>query len=297
MLLNLWYCTISTISSAHETCNTMNLPTGCRHRRSQVSQSSFESNRRHKGGRGNRLFQRCPCSAKHVIRTSHWGNWTWGGYRNKGTRIRRIHCRRSKGNSTRYGFGYAFAVHLITVFLDPLTIIRRRRGARNHGLDSSSSPSKKSSSSHVIRELSIKTNRKNKFVDCLLAEEVNLGDGCRPVRRIPGWHDVAELKKLAWNGIPAELRPVAWQLLLVSKQVFSHRKVNGPQEVICYQGYLPLPAHLRTSALARKRDEYASLVKVTFARGREGLDQQIWHSIVKCGVSKCSTPSLTKIRK
>ena len=36
---------------------------------------------------------------------------------------------------------------------------------------------------------------------------------------------------------------------------------------------------MRTSTLARKRAEYASLVDVTFAKGRDGLDQQIWHQI------------------
>ena len=45
------------------------------------------------------------------------------------------------------------------------------------------------------------------------------------------------------------------------------------------QGYLPLPTHLRTPTLTRKREEYASLVELAFARGREGLDQQIWHQI------------------
>ena len=47
----------------------------------------------------------------------------------------------------------------------------------------------------------------------------------------------------------------------------------------CDQGHLPLPPHLRTSTLVRKREEYASLVELAFARGREGLDQQIWHQI------------------
>lgn len=45
------------------------------------------------------------------------------------------------------------------------------------------------------------------------------------------------------------------------------------------QGYLPLPASLRTSTLARKRSEYLSLVELTFARNKEGLDQPIWHQI------------------
>lgn len=47
----------------------------------------------------------------------------------------------------------------------------------------------------------------------------------------------------------------------------------------CVQGYLPLPTPLRASTLARKRQEYASLVELAFARNREGLDQQIWHQI------------------
>jgi len=93
-----------------------------------------------------------------------------------------------------------------------------------------------------MREQSIKTNRRNKFVEFLLAEDIN----------------IVELRKMAWNGIPEELRPVAWQLLL---------------------GYLPLPAALRSSTLVRKREEYSSLVELSFARGREGLDQQIWHQI------------------
>ncbi|KAF5389371.1 hypothetical protein D9757_004261 [Collybiopsis confluens] len=94
----------------------------------------------------------------------------------------------------------------------------------------------------LIRERSIRTNRKHKFVDCLSSQDVN----------------IAELRKLAWAGIPNELRPMAWQLLL---------------------GYLPLASPLRSSTLSRKRSEYTSLVEVAFARDREGLDQQIWHQI------------------
>lgn len=79
-------------------------------------------------------------------------------------------------------------------------------------------------------------------MDCLSSQDVN----------------IAELRKLAWAGIPPDLRPMAWQLLL---------------------GYLPLPTPLRSTTLARKRGEYLSLVEVAFARDREGLDQQIWHQI------------------
>ncbi|EJD03108.1 RabGAP/TBC [Fomitiporia mediterranea MF3/22] len=125
---------------------------------------------------------------------------------------------------------------------DPLSNIRRRHSSRSKRPQTSGNGQQKSITSQLMRETSIKTNRRNKFIECLLAEDVN----------------IVELRKLAWNGIPSDLRPVSWQLLL---------------------GYLPLPADMRTSTLSRKRAEYASLVDVTFARGKDGLDQQIWHQI------------------
>ena len=36
---------------------------------------------------------------------------------------------------------------------------------------------------------------------------------------------------------------------------------------------------LRSPTLERKRGEYQSLVDLTFAKGKDGLDQQIWHQI------------------
>ncbi|TFK44339.1 rab-GTPase-TBC domain-containing protein [Crucibulum laeve] len=97
-------------------------------------------------------------------------------------------------------------------------------------------------SEKLLRERSIRTNRRHKFIDCLSSQDVS----------------IAELRKLAWAGIPNDMRPMAWPLLL---------------------GYLPLPTPLRSSTLARKRGEYLSMVELAFARGREGLDQQIWHQI------------------
>ncbi|KAL5485102.1 GYP1 [Sanghuangporus weigelae] len=122
---------------------------------------------------------------------------------------------------------------------DPFSSIHRNRLKRSQtpGLGQ-----QKNLSSQLQRETSIRTNRRNKFIECLLAEDVN----------------IVELRKIAWNGIPSDLRPVAWPLLL---------------------GHLSLHSDMRCSALARKRAEYASLVDVTFAKGREGLDQQIWHQI------------------
>ncbi|KAG6920259.1 hypothetical protein DXG01_005028 [Tephrocybe rancida] len=103
-------------------------------------------------------------------------------------------------------------------------------------------PALRERSEKLLRERSIRSNRRHKFVDCLSSQDVNIG----------------ELRKLAWAGIPSDLRPMAWQLLL---------------------GYLPLPTPLRSTTLARKRGEYLSLVELAFARDREGLDQQIWHQI------------------
>lgn len=64
--------------------------------------------------------------------------------------------------------------------------------------------------------------RRQKFVDCLGSENVDLGEyHCRDALKSALMHfqffrATAELRKLAWAGIPNDLRPIAWQLLLVS---------------------------------------------------------------------------------
>lgn len=67
---------------------------------------------------------------------------------------------------------------------------------------------------------------------------------------------------------------MAWQLLLVCVTVDLYDICTH----LC-QGYLPLPTSLRVSVLTRKRSEYQNMVDLAFAKGREGLDQQIWHQI------------------
>ncbi|GAA5838838.1 hypothetical protein JCM9279_003875 [Rhodotorula babjevae] len=84
--------------------------------------------------------------------------------------------------------------------------------------------------------------RRKKFLDVLESDNVDLG----------------ELRKLAWSGVPDELRTMVWQLLL---------------------GYLPAPLSRRATTLARKRSEYAQLVRQAFSRGVTGLDGPIWHQI------------------
>ncbi|KAF8447078.1 rab-GTPase-TBC domain-containing protein [Kalaharituber pfeilii] len=93
-----------------------------------------------------------------------------------------------------------------------------------------------------IERLNARISRINKFKRILQSSTV----------------DLTELRNLAWNGIPAELRPMAWQLLL---------------------GYLPANSDRRVSTLERKRKEFIDGVKQAFSRGTAGLDQTIWHQI------------------
>ncbi|KAJ1974210.1 GTPase-activating protein [Dimargaris verticillata] len=70
--------------------------------------------------------------------------------------------------------------------------------------------------------------------------------------------DLAKLRKLSWNGIPEQLRAMAWQLLM---------------------GFLPANADRRDPTLTRKRKEYADCVAQTFAQGPDGLEPALWHQI------------------
>lgn len=90
-----------------------------------------------------------------------------------------------------------------------------------------------------IEEINSKMARISRFKRVLQSSNVN----------------IAELKKLAWSGIPEELRPMSWQLLL---------------------GYLPTNAERRVQTLARKRKEYLQGVEQVFSNG---LDHAMWHQI------------------
>ncbi|KAJ5545126.1 hypothetical protein N7461_007430 [Penicillium sp. DV-2018c] len=104
---------------------------------------------------------------------------------------------------------------------------------------------------------SSRISRINKFKRILQASTVSL----------------TELRDLAWSGVPEEVRPMTWQLLL---------------------GYLPTNSERRISTLERKRKEYLDGVRQAFergsgqsssnppepARGRgRGLDEAVWHQI------------------
>ncbi|KAJ3317876.1 GTPase-activating protein [Boothiomyces sp. JEL0866] len=66
------------------------------------------------------------------------------------------------------------------------------------------------------------------------------------------------LRKLSWPGIPDEIRPTVWKLLM---------------------GYLPANSDRREATLLRKRKEYEEFVSQSFSRGAQGLDQQLSHQI------------------
>lgn len=99
--------------------------------------------------------------------------------------------------------------------VDPLFSVRQLRSSRSKS--PSSNGHHKTESTQILRATSIRTNRKNKFIECILAEDVNIGTRNSIFARTWLKHEffLVELRKLAWNGIPNDLRPVAWQLLLV----------------------------------------------------------------------------------
>ncbi|KAJ3049575.1 GTPase-activating protein [Rhizophlyctis rosea] len=70
--------------------------------------------------------------------------------------------------------------------------------------------------------------------------------------------DLEQLRKLSWSGIPEEIRPTVWKLLM---------------------GYLPANSDRRESTLQRKRKEYEEFVAQSFGKGKTSLDQALHHQI------------------
>ena len=63
--------------------------------------------------------------------------------------------------------------------------------------------------------------------------------------------DLTQLRKLSWNGIPAELRPLIWQLML---------------------GYLPTNSGRREQAIERKRREYLESIPLYYDTSLDGTE-------------------------
>jgi hypothetical protein len=77
--------------------------------------------------------------------------------------------------------------------------------------------------------------------------------------------DTDQLRKLAWPGIPDEIRPTVWKLLFVF--------------FVLRQGYLPINSDRRDATLQRKRQEYVEFSQQAYSKGIKGLDQQLYHQI------------------
>jgi len=71
--------------------------------------------------------------------------------------------------------------------------------------------------------------------------------------------DLGELRKLCWKGIPRDIRPAAWKLLL---------------------GYLPAHADRREETLERKRREYHQSVPQFFRAERNEAEESTLHQIL-----------------
>lgn len=102
-----------------------------------------------------------------------------------------------------------------------------------------------------IDNINSKIGRINKFKKLLQASTISLAD----------------LRALAWSGVPEEVRAMTWQLLL---------------------SYLPTSSERRVATLERKRKEYLDGVRQAFERGpapaapagkARDLDEAIWHQI------------------
>lgn len=73
-----------------------------------------------------------------------------------------------------------------------------------------------------------------------------------------------ELRKTAWSGVPRDVRPMVWQLLL---------------------GYLPASSERRVAALERKRKEYLDAVRQAFERGTSGSDAPVSAGMAGAGIA------------
>ena len=84
--------------------------------------------------------------------------------------------------------------------------------------------------------------------------------------------------------MPEEVRPIVWQLLLVSH-------MRDGKGMIDKQNYLPLPVQPRLTTLLRKRKEYSQLVDQYFGRGLASLDQQVREVKISRLTTRCGIKS------
>ncbi|PSK46223.1 hypothetical protein B9Z65_5191 [Elsinoe australis] len=110
---------------------------------------------------------------------------------------------------------------------------------------------------HLISHPSIPSNATSKERD---AHSARIGRINRFKRLLQASNvSIAELRNLAWSGIPEEVRAMSWQILL---------------------GYLPTNSERRVATLERKRKEYMDGVRQAFERGTAGSDAPVETSLM-----------------
>jgi hypothetical protein len=160
---------------------------------------------------------------------------------------------------------------------DPLRLLGRPAGRDGSGESSPSQNSRSGSPRHgepperLKREQSVKANRRHKFMDCLSCDDVDMGPSAftYSLRKNHLTFLIvykAELRKLAWSGIPDDLRPLAWPLLLVRSYVLLHATLMASS----FQGLSTTP---HAAALIHPR---AEAWRVSIARRSHLCQGQRW---------------------
>lgn len=80
----------------------------------------------------------------------------------------------------------------------------------------------------VARQRSVRTERRRERCMRILRGSATNGNGAGAI-------DLGALKSFAWGGVPAELRPIVWQLLLVSGQSCDHSQRSEPSQPCRYR--------------------------------------------------------------
>lgn len=159
---------------------------------------------------------------------------------------------------------------------DPLHLVHVRPRRPPAGDANPSREGSPDSPAQLEREKSIRSNKRRKFVDCLTDEDVNMGafyDSKSKILNCGQLNSPAAQTGMVWHtGRSPAYCMASPPCTHLSTPTRSHANNHG-------QGYFPLSKPARSSTLSRKRKEYHDLVEITFARGREALDQQIWHQI------------------
>lgn len=114
-----------------------------------------------------------------------------------------------------------------------------------------------------VEDLRLQPNPSSVVITSRAASPVSGGTGHRRLSQLAALIeqetcDLVELRQLAWNGVPMEVRATVWQLML---------------------GYLPAVRGRREGTLQRRRQDYRQIVEQNFAAGVQ-IDQATFHQVM-----------------